>query len=751
MLSLLLCLAGTQSPAAVPFPQGLDGADTRAVPAALPTPDPDRIWFDRPDGADLWARTRAYKMRFGGGTATFVPFLGSSAPRNFPVELELAAVRVAGSPVALDEAAGPVLDGETVTIDHGALTEVYRLEPARAEQLFVLPEAIDGPLSIELRVGTTLVRGESERGLLLTSPHGDVRIHDAVAFDADGRRADLGLRWTATGYAIDVPAAFLAGARFPVVVDPHFTPTVIGSSARDLSRPNAAHDPGTESMVYVYEEAFSATDLDVVVAMQPFQQPLEIVGYADFTTARWTSPDVGTARSSGTALVAAVVDGGPGFSGRIRGRIVTPLPRTIGPVIDLDSGAHPGPKFNVCVGGDPIDRFLVVWERERTPVNHDLHARVFRQDGSPVNSTDILLENSPADYRNPDCSKHNGSSNPSGSAWAVVCDRRFSGGSAIVRARIRWNGAVDQPVTSLALSPAPDLRPSVSSPLERPGPPTYAVVWERDNGPTRVDIHGALIRGDDALPDVNLSLDGLSGLTFFDDELQPVIETDGTAFTVAWQDRLSPLQEQSYVGSITTVGERLTVTEAEVVATTGNLVPMAVSARPGIQSTLPATVVLYEDRSSPGLRSIFRGTGIPASIGLGSVYCAAVPNSSGETALMRASGSGVAGEPVTLYAHRLPVNQFGFFIASRTTGFVPGAGGSDGNLCLGGSIGRFSNQIRNSGASGEIWIDIDTSNLPIPGTPAVVAGEWLRFQAWFRDVNPGPTSNYTAGFTVPFE
>lgn len=43
---------------------------------------------------------------------------------------------------------------------------------------------------------------------------------------------------------------------------------------------------------------------------------------------------------------------------------------------------------------------------------------------------------------------------------------------------------------------------------------------------------------------------------------------------------------------------------------------------------------------------------------------------------------------LTLVGTEFPVQSTVIFVASRQTGFTPNAGGGDGNLCLGGGIGR---------------------------------------------------------------
>lgn len=131
--------------------------------------------------------------------------------------------------------------------------------------------------------------------------------------------------------------------------------------------------------------------------------------------------------------------------------------------------------------------------------------------------------------------------------------------------------------------------------------------------------------------------------------------------------------------------------------------------------------------------------------GLGGVYCHSTTNSTGDEAGLVASGSNLAPENLLfLTAHRLPHQQFGYFVASQTQGFVQGPGGSQGNLCLSGQIVRFAKQVGSSGEEGLISIQVDLTS------PPVNAGETWNFQGWFRDQSPGPTSNFTEAVSVTF-
>ena len=151
----------------------------------------------------------------------------------------------------------------------------------------------------------------------------------------------------------------------------------------------------------------------------------------------------------------------------------------------------------------------------------------------------------------------------------------------------------------------------------------------------------------------------------------------------------------------------------------------------------------------------FDGTGSGGQ-GIGTPYCTAVPNSSGSAGECRAFGSNaVANDDVTLEASQLPPNVFGFFLASRTQGFVANPGGSEGNLCLGGTIGRFvgPGEVMNAGPGGAFSLGIDLNAVP-EGLVAVAVqpGETWNFAAWHRDVVAGSqTSNFTSGVAVAFQ
>ncbi|MCP3918810.1 MAG: hypothetical protein GY711_24955 [bacterium] len=83
---------------------------------------------------------------------------------------------------------------------------------------------------------------------------------------------------------------------------------------------------------------------------------------------------------------------------------------------------------------------------------------------------------------------------------------------------------------------------------------------------------------------------------------------------------------------------------------------------------------------------------------------------------------------------------------SRNQGFVPLFGGGQGNLCLGLPIVRFDRDVIATTTVGTASFALDFTGLP--QQTVFQAGETWSFQLWFRDANPGPTSNTTPGLAV---
>jgi len=138
----------------------------------------------------------------------------------------------------------------------------------------------------------------------------------------------------------------------------------------------------------------------------------------------------------------------------------------------------------------------------------------------------------------------------------------------------------------------------------------------------------------------------------------------------------------------------------------------------------------------------------------GSATCSpATPNSTGASARLIAWGSDtIGGHPFELLAQDLPIDSFGYFLAAPGQGTLqpPGA---QGMLCLAQPFAKLiqAGVPLERATAGSLRRSVDTLSIPLGGQlVAIAAGESWTFQAWFRDRNPGPTSNMTDALTVDF-
>ena len=128
-------------------------------------------------------------------------------------------------------------------------------------------------------------------------------------------------------------------------------------------------------------------------------------------------------------------------------------------------------------------------------------------------------------------------------------------------------------------------------------------------------------------------------------------------------------------------------------------------------------------------------------------------NSTGVAASLFLVGSDRATDnQLELSVTDLPPNVFGFAVNSDASGFTANSGGADGNLCLGGTIGRHVAQVATSSAAGHVAIPLDLTSVPRGmSSSSVLAGQTLKFQWWHRDTNPAATSNFSDSRSVTFQ
>ncbi|MEM9801222.1 MAG: hypothetical protein AAGA20_12925 [Planctomycetota bacterium] len=182
---LLLSLLGLVTPATASEgdpPFDLDSSLQAAVDAAQTT-----LVYDAPAPNRIDARGATWKAHFTADGATYVPFLGADAPRNFPVTFRLASATLRGTELPLVESPTVTRDGDRVILDHGSILEVYDLAPTSIEQSFILPRRTTrGEVQVDIDVESDLPGVSAGRALRFEGAFGAVEYGEAFALDPVG-------------------------------------------------------------------------------------------------------------------------------------------------------------------------------------------------------------------------------------------------------------------------------------------------------------------------------------------------------------------------------------------------------------------------------------------------------------------------------------------------------------------------------------------------------------------------------------
>ena len=408
-----------QSPALVAPPEP-------SAPVALPWPDAVRT--DIVDGTP-WAAADRWKASFTAAGATFFPFLGSDAP-GCSATFGLRAVRCADDVLPL-ASAEPILAGHEVRYERGAVRERFALATQGIEHSFVFEALpVRGALQLDVAVTTDLTIAADANGHTLLGDHGGVRYGFATAIDARGRSCGLTTQLVDGALRIDVPAAFVASATLPLVVDPLIgtISTLTTPSAKALSNTDIAYDHSLHQFFVVYERAFSLADHDVYLVYCDDAMASPGVVTIDLTTSYWARPRIATLEAHDTACIVAQVSTGNVAPFTVKSRIVlggpTPL---VQPVVQLTSGIYD--YLEPDVGGDknPIgpSRFLVAYECRSPTLSDDyLRIQLLDQLGNVV-ATDNSLVSVTGRQQRPAIAKSCGTIGGGSEGWGLLY--RYSG------------------------------------------------------------------------------------------------------------------------------------------------------------------------------------------------------------------------------------------------------------------------------------------------------------------------------------
>ncbi len=222
------------------------------------------VLFDSPSEDTVWARGADYKAKFDETGATFVPFLGSDAPRNYPLGLRVDTVAVGGCELPFYRQAPPHRVESTVTLDRGSFHEIYDLEVDSIRQSFLFAELPEpGDLVIRIALDTELIATSGTGGITFEGTRGGVHYGRAVAFGARGEVAASPVRLIDGRLEIRVDEKFLARAASPILVDPLITTVSIDSSTEADRYPDIAYDASLDRYVVCWQRKFSGSDNDI--------------------------------------------------------------------------------------------------------------------------------------------------------------------------------------------------------------------------------------------------------------------------------------------------------------------------------------------------------------------------------------------------------------------------------------------------------------------------------------------------------
>ncbi|MEM9801498.1 MAG: hypothetical protein AAGA20_14315 [Planctomycetota bacterium] len=732
-----------------------------ALGAPLATPSlashHDTVFYDEIGGTH-WARGRTYKASAGKDGFTYIPFLGSDAPRNHPVHFTLVGVERDGVEIPLEADARVRRSDDRIVLDRGAVQVQYDLALESVEQSFAFSRPPgQGDVTLRLAVTTDLGATLDGSALQFTNERGGMRYGEAIVLDDSGRRAAVTSRWTGSGIELVVPADFVDTAQGSLLVDPILSTVLIDGFDAQLIQPDVAYDEVDDKYLVVYTEIFSGTDFDI------FSQFVDATSlgpvfsqYIDQTSENWTNPSVAQLRSTRRFLVAAQA---PSVAISVRsdiaGRICEADGTLQAPIVLASATVN----YNCStpdLGGERVNfpnSFYCLAYARFYSTDADTVAVMIDPDGVPSTTTMTLGGFVSRDERSPKVSK---STNTGATRFNVAWRNEdlSNGDFWVSAAQIRFDGGAF--FGPIEVSPRdPNNRPidiDVSGLSERFDPTTgqqyYAVTYSR-LGLRNADFI-ALCSGQTLHTTQSLGVLEHTPDTFDYERSRMAVGTTAEHFMFVYrqEDAFAMTVAQPIDGELALTERRVRSSGPEPAFDVTPAVATAYQGGADSQGGLSAwSTIVGSDDYDIYASALLADDAFQAS---GYQYCFGVPNSTGDNAYMLAFGDRDPGQPQTLIVSSLPLNSTGFFLASRSPGDVPGAGGSQGTLCVGGSIGRFGTY--NSGSGGRAIQTLDPQAIAQPtGAVSALSGETWRFQSWHRDsVGGTATSNFSNAVAVPF-
>ncbi|MEM9382164.1 MAG: hypothetical protein AAGB93_19570 [Planctomycetota bacterium] len=734
------------------------GAEHHAYPA------PAHVLYDVAADGALFAAGTNYKARADASGFTFVPFLGSDAPRNFPVRFSLESIETDGLRRAVGPPAEVSRDGSVMRLTRQGVEARYTLAPDHVEQAFLIEEPGSGDVRVSLAVESELQLTHSAVGLSFESALGRVHYGAATAFAPDGRSCAVETFASSIGLDLVVPASFVASCDGPLLIDPILSSGVLASPGAGWTA--VASDVGADEDVgyaVVIERTFSATDHDVFAyrrSASTASVTAVYVGPIDITFEDWRQPSIAGRNSGNEFLVAARAGSSP--STRIAARVVDGDGWTIGLPFDLSGSSRANAPD---VGSDRAGSFIlrpswfVVWEEEPQVGNRNIRGRQVRENAvlGPVTT----FAGSFLDEFAPKLGESAGSSTSSADVRYTLAYRRDAavGFDLIVRQFNRAGTTVEGPTT--ITTPLLLADHDVSGPsdvIASNGERAYLLVLESRALLGSARSLQALVCGGAELLETT-SITEMTGDQIGEQQMNPAVACDGERWMIAYEEVPENASQTNVMfcsGNL--AGDRFGLAERREplsVTPQAEVGPAIASLWEGGSDSGQAVLALvtWTREFAPGLTG---GAHVRSALDLvnGTQYCEPTDNSTFRPGWISIVGSRSASTPKHITCEDLPPGATTFVLVSRETAFVPAVGGSAGNLCLGGNgFGRFSNLAGPTTADGRYQVSISPTAIPqANGSVAALPGETWYFQGWFRDFQNGAvTSNLTNGFAIQFD
>lgn len=710
----------------------------------------------------VWVRGRTYKASFASGRATYVPFLGSRAPRNFPVELEVRSVRVDGAELAFERDVQARRQGDAIEFDRGAFREVYLLGPDTIEQTFVFEDGpCAGALELEIGVRTELAGVADEHGHRFENALGHVRYGRAFVLDRRAAPEAIETRLEGGALRLVVPADFVERAAGALVVDPVLSTFAVETDALGELHPDTSFDATNGVWVTVCEEVFSAADHDVHARRHSTAGVITSSVYVDSSSANWTAPAIANCNEANQFLVVAEVGAAPNRS--IRGRTVSAAAGlAMSAAFTIDDPASSGDVYAPDVGGNPnvdgsSDRYCVVWERERVPgTDTDIHARLVTSAATLVGAGTLLVDNSAGTLHGKpaisnSCGIHFASI---GASWNVVFERTESATEHdVLGARVGVDGTLVDGTFTVAASVLDERNPTCTGVLGESGVQrVWMAAYQVDGGANGWDVRCRSFEDTSSISTFDLSEQFASNHL---DQITPVCDASTSQFVVVYDQRPFPvfLSTDLVVTTLTSIQGVLGVNEGNVSVAPGihtDLTPRIATLFSSGNYSDDALVVFARDDGGPddvyataydlpsgGPITAYcfgdgSGTACPCgNTGAAGRGCANSVEASG--ALLSATGLAMTvPSSLSLHATGLPPSSPCLFFQGTSQSGAGGLGTvfGDGLRCAAGVVLRLGTEAAVAGSA----------SYPGPGDPDLLTrgaipapGAVRNYQGWYRN------------------